>query len=344
MSPAKKTPPATKSSKPQPKKPAGKPKPNTKVLQTKKRQRRQWITFMRMIRYGVNNFTRNAWLTVAATAVMTITLMIIFVTVVAGSVLNDSIKEMTRKIDMSLYVKTDISEVDVDLIKSGIEDLTNTESVSYISPEQGKSELAQDSRADDTALDAITEATNRIPGTFRVQLHDIENTSELEDFVNNNSTYRANQERKPTFVTRKDTIETLTRWAGFAQRGGIVASSVFVLISSLIIFNTIRMAIFSRKDEINMMKLIGAERNFIRGPFVVEAIVYGFIAGVVATIVGFALVVWSKDGFSSFGIVMGPTFDWMVTYAGLVLLGMIVLGGIIGTISALFATRRYLKV
>lgn len=321
-----------------------KPKPNTKVLQQKKRNKRQWVTFLRMIRYGANNFTRNAWLTVAATIVMTITLLIIFVTVAAGSVLNDSIREMTRRIDMSLYVKTDISQEDSEIISNALEGLSNTETVSYISPEQGRSELAEESRTDDTALDALNEATNRLPGTFRVQLINVEDTSELEDFVANNSTYRANQDRNPTFVTRKDTIQTLTRWAGFAQQGGIVASALFVLISSLIIFNTIRMAIFSRKEEINMMKLIGADKSFIRGPFVVEAIVYGLIAGVIATIIGVALFVWSKDGFSSFGIVMTPTFDNLVTYIGLVLLGMVVLGGIIGTISALFATRRYLRV
>ncbi len=323
---------------------SSKPKPSTKVLQTKKRHRRQWLTFLRMVRYGINNFTRNAWLTIAATAVMTITLLIIFTTVVAGSILNDSITEMKRKIDLSLYVKTDTAQEDVDSIKGDLEELSNTESVTYISPEQGKQDLAQENKADDTALDALSEAANRLPGVFRVQLHDIEDTSQLGEFVRTNSTYQANEDRKPSFETRRDTIQTLTRWAGFAQQGGLVASAVFVLISSLIIFNTIRMAIFSRKDEIQMMKLIGADRNFIRGPFVVEAIVYGFIAGVIATAIGIALVVWSKDGFSSFGIEVALTYDWLVSYIGLVVLGMVLLGATIGTISSLFATRRYLKV
>ncbi len=321
-----------------------KPKPSTKVLQTKKRHRRQWLTTLRMIRYGVNNFTRNAWLTIAATAVMTITLLIIFMTATAGVVLNDSVDEMKRKIDLSLYVNTDTTTEDIDSIAEDLRALETVESVRFVTPEEGKQELAEDNKADDTALDALTEATNQLPGVFRIQLEDIDDTSELETFVNENSTYQANQDREPSFVTRADTIQTLTRWASFAQQGGIVASIVFVLISSLIIFNTIRMAIFSRKDEIQMMKLIGADRNFIRGPFVVEAVVYGFIAGVVATAIGVALVWWSKDGLTSFGIQMNDTYNFLIMYIGLVVLAMIVLGGIIGTVSSLFATRRYLKV
>ena len=342
MTDKKKQPDSKPAKQPQPA--AGKKKPNTKVLKNKRRQRRQLLTFMRMIRYGTNNFTRNAWLTIAATAVMTITLLIIFVTAMAGNVLNDSIKEMTRSIDLSIYIKTDTDEQDVEAMISDLGKLDNVDSVTYISPEEGKQSLARENVSDSTAMDALTQATNRIPGTIRVQLIDVEDTSSLEDYVANNELYRANQDRRPSFVTKKDIIDRLTSWAGFAQTGGIVASSIFVIISSLIIFNTIRMAIFSRKDEIEMMKLIGADRNFIRGPFVVEAIVYGLIAAVIATAIGIGLLLWSKDGLVSFGVMVEPTFDLIVKYIGFVVLAMILAGGIIGTISSLLATRRYLKV
>lgn len=318
-------------------------KMNSRAFAQKKRNRRKWLTFMRMIRYGVNNFSRNAWLTVAATAVMTITLLIIFVTFVAGNILNDSIAEMTRKIDMSIYVKTDTKENDIKSMKKKLETLSNVESVAFISPSEGRKDLARQNKSDDTALSAITEATNKIPGVFRITLKDIEDTSQLEAFVKDDRLYRANQERKPTFVTRKDTLSTLANWANFAQKAGIAASVVFVLISSLIIFNTIRMAIFSRKDEIEMMKLIGADRSFIRGPFVVEASVYGFIAGVFATGLGILLIYLMRDGLANFGVMVDPTLDLLMTFAALVVVVMVVLGGLIGTISSLFATRRYLK-
>jgi len=111
----------------------------------------------------------------------------------------------------------------------------------------------------------------------------------------------------------------------------------------LIIFNTIRMAIFNRKEEIQMMKLIGADKSFIRGPFVVEAIVYGFIAAIIATGLGVALLYGSAETLKSYQISVQPTIDIVTFYIGFVLLGMILTGAIIGVISSLLATRRYLK-
>src|SRR5688572_12606924 len=96
-------------------------KSDAKVFAQQKRHRRQWITFVRMCRYGVNNFSRNAWLTIAATAVMTITLLVVFMTLAARNVLLDTIGEIREKVDMSIYVKTDISDSDVAKIHAGLE-------------------------------------------------------------------------------------------------------------------------------------------------------------------------------------------------------------------------------
>lgn len=165
--------------------------------------------------------------------------------------------------------------------------------------------------------------------------------------MQNDQTYLANKDPNRAQFFEGDgqnTIRTIGTWVSFAERVGYVLSTIFVALSSLIIFNTIRMAIFNRKEEIQMMKLIGADRQFIRGPFVVEAIVYGFIAAVVATVLGVAVLVGSQKGLSEFGVSINPTIDSVIAYIGFVLLGMIILGGIIGTISSLMATRKYLKI
>jgi cell division transport system permease protein len=130
----------------------------------------------------------------------------------------------------------------------------------------------------------------------------------------------------------------------FAERFGIGTAILFIASSSLIIFNTIRMAIFNRKDEIQMMKLIGADRSFIRGPFIVEAVFYGFIAAVIATIIGITVLYISKDGLQSYGIQIETVVRFVTNYAGVTLLGMMLVGAIIGVVSSLLATRRYLKI
>lgn len=93
-----------------------------------------------------------------------------------------------------------------------------------------------------------------------------------------------------------------------------------------------------------MMKLIGADRSFIRGPFVVEAVVYGLIAAVLATAGGVSIMVFSNNSLSDFGVVVQPTSSLVTGYIGLVMLSMVLLGALIGTISSLLATRRYLKI
>ena len=104
------------------------------------------------------------------------------------------------------------------------------------------------------------------------------------------------------------------------------------------------MAIFNRREEIQMMKLIGAERSFIRGPFVVEAIVYGFIAAILATGIGIFGLYMAQDTLSSNGIPIAQTVDWIIIYSPFVLLVMLVIGAFIGVISSLLATQRYLKI
>lgn len=321
---------------------------DAKAFAQQKRKRRQWITFMRMCRYGVNNFSRNAWLTIAATAVMTITLLVVFVTLAARNVLVDTVSEIRDKVDMSIYVKNDISDKDVKTIQTSLEKLhSSVRRAAYVSPEDARENFAKDNKGSGGTLDALNEATNEFPGTFRISPVDINKTDELRRFVQTDPTLKKNIDpnREPSFAgERRSAIENIGRWVGFAEKIGLVASVVFIAISSLIVFNTIRMAIFNRKDEIQMMKLIGADRNFIRGPFVVEAVVYGFIAAVVATGLGIASLYASSDKLLSYGVVVQNTIDFVTIYIGFVLLGMILLGAIIGIISSLLATRRYLRI
>ena len=322
-------------------------KVSSKTLARQKLNRRKWLTFFRMCRYGVNNFSRNAWLTIAATAVMTITLLIIFVAVSAHSILGSTIDELRDKVDMSIYVKTETTDAQADAIVSEIKKLSSVRSVTYISSAEARKKIADENKNNIAYLDALKEATNKNPGILRVSIQDINDTTELAKFVDTNKLLKASLDpnRKPSFAgERKASIESIGRAANFAQQVGIGASLVFVAISSLIIFNTIRMAIFNRKEEIQMMKLIGADKSFIRGPFVVEAIVYGFIAAIIATAIGFAALYAAAPTLESYQISVQPTIDFVTFYAAFVLLGMIVAGAIIGVVSSLLATQRYLKI
>lgn len=320
---------------------------DAKAFAQQKRGRRRWLTFVRMCRYGVNNFSRNAWLTVAATAVMTITLLIVFITVAARQTLVNSIDDIRDKVDMSVYLKTDVSDEAVTQIFTDMNNLESVTKVDYITPEQARENFAEDNSGDADTLSALNEAINKFPGTMRVKLVDINDTSELEQYVRDDPVVQENIDpnREPSFAgERRSAIKNIGKAVDFADRAGLVATVVFVTISSLIVFNTIRMAIFNRRDEIEMMKLIGADKSFIRGPFIVEAIVYGFVAALIATAIGLGMLFSAQGKLLQYGVAVTPTIDFVVTYIGFVVLGMILLGAIIGIISSMLATRRYLKV
>jgi len=322
-------------------------KDTARALMQQKRRRRQWLTFVRMCRYGVNNFSRNAWLTVAATLVMTITLLIVFTTFVAQRSLADTAQAINKDIDRSIYLRPDVSEERAQPVLVSLRRLSNVESVRFISTEEAKEQFAKANKDDEAKLNALKEATNSLPATIRITLHDNNDTSQLIDFVNTNSALKPliSATQTPTFMNqRRNGTTRIAEWTQMSQKAGVAASVLFIAISFLIIFNTIRMAIFNRRDEIEMMKLIGADRGFIRGPFLVEAVVYGVIAAVIATTLGIITLFLSGNSLKKWGVALQPTIDMATSYWWLIALVMMALGACIGVISSLVATRRYLKI
>ncbi len=320
---------------------------NSKVLMQQKRRRRQVITFGRIIKYGLNSFARNAWLSVAATAVMTITLLIIFGSLVARTVLIDTVEDIKDKVDISIYIEKDTPSADVDKMKESILALESVRGVQYVSPEEARKNFASRNSSDEDIRAALIEAENEFFGILNVKLVDIGDTEELRNLVDSNSAIKENldPDHPPTYASsRKEVIDNIANSIGFAEKVGLLAGAIFTTIASLIIFNTVRMAIFNRREEIYMMKLIGANRSFIRGPFIVEAVVCGVIASVVATGLGYAVISVIKTKLETYGIIVAPLAEVLQSHILLVLLAMMATGSLIGIISSWTATRRYLKI
>ena len=323
-----------------------KKKSDSKSLASQKRNRRKLLSFFRVIRYGTDSFIRNSWLSIAATAVMTITLLIIFTAFVAQNILTDTIGDLRSKVKMSIYLQTDTTDQVGSDLSAEVKKLSSVRSVTYISAETARSQDATNHQNDSSFLEALTAATNKYPATLSIEVNDINTTTQLQDFVDSNSMVKEhlNPDHKPSFAgERRNTIESIGRAVGFAQKVGLAAAAVFIFISSLIIFNTIRMAIFNRKEEIQMMKLIGADKSFIRGPFLVESIIYGFIAALLSTGLGIWAVQSLTGTLTSYQMNIQFANNLTTIYAWPLLLVMIAIGSIIGIISSLLATYRYLK-
>ncbi|NCU31061.1 FtsX-like permease family protein [Candidatus Saccharibacteria bacterium] len=319
-------------------------------LRSNKRLRRKWVTWTRMMRYGINSFTRNVWLTTAATVVMTITLLIVFSSIAARSVLSDTVDVLRQRVDIPIHLRADITDKEVKQVSYKLEKSEDVVSVNYVTLEEARNDFIEKYKPSKEQLQTISDLpTMPFAPSLRVVLKDPNQTASLIDLVKNDTEVKnalnQNPRLAPAFTgENKRVIETIGQWASTAEKVGFLAAIVFIAISMLIIFNTIRMAIFNRRDEIEMMKLIGADKNFIRGPFVVEAIMYGFIAAVLSTAIGFFGFISLEPKLLGYGIATQPLHNNLMTLWPIVLIGMIALGAIIGIISAHLAVRRYLKI
>lgn len=319
---------------------------NKVVLRNNTTAKRRFISLGRIIRYGFDNFIRNSWLSLASTVIMTITLIIIFFSVVANVVLSQTVEQIRDKVDMSIYVVNTIDDKSVDLIKKELSKINGVVEVRYKSASEAREELARKNSDSDEVLEAINTAINMLPGVFNIKIEDINDPSELEKFVaaNQNIKKFLDPKNPPSFASeRREAINNIASKAIFFERLGIVLVAIFILIAMLVIFNTIRMAIFNRKDEIYMMRLIGANPSFIRGPFIVEAILNGVIAASAAMGVSYAIMQLGQAKITESGISMELTINFIRNQWYLALIILIGLGCLIGIISSLLATRKYLR-
>ena len=243
----------------------------------------------RILKYGTKGFTRNIWLSVAATAVMTITLIILFATVVASVILTNTAEMMREKIDITIYFKPNTSEKDLNKLSDIISKDSNIKSVVLSTSEQEYEKFVEENAGSDDILEVLDDEMkalmiSKMQATMRVKVYDVDNLDSIREIVETDETFQAalDTEMSPTYDVNQAEIATITSWARIARTAGLVLAGVFLAISILIIFSTIRMAIFSRREEIYMMRLVGADKRFVRGPFLVEAEICGVIAGALA--------------------------------------------------------------
>ena len=305
-------------------------------------------TFRRVLRTGLLNFVRNAWLSVAAIAVMVVTLTIILFSLVANATFNHTIQQITSKINISVYLKDSVTTSQRNRLMDDLRHQSNVRQVNYVSKTDALAKYRADNASNQSLLQAISETGNPLPASISVDPQDPTQIQTIKDFLDKPENKALQDPQAPISYsgTRKVAIDNITHATNILRRAGVVSVAVFAVISVLIIFNTIQMAIFNRRDELTIMRLLGATTWYIRGPFVVESIMYGLIAAVASVAIINAIFVTAASALqaSSLGLLD-------IQYSGQFfranfwkLLGMqLLVGVVIGMISAVVATRRYLK-
>ncbi len=323
-----------------------------KSLKTMQKNRKRHVVRekARIMKYGTRGFSRNIWLSSAATIVMAITLIILFVTVVASVILTNTAEMMKDKIDITIYLKPNTSQQDLDKLTEEIKKDPNIKSVETSTSEEEYEKFLIENGDSEEILNILDDEMTKMmiakmQATMRIKVYNVDNLDSIKETVENGETFRefTDKEMPPTYDVNRAEINTITSWARMARTGGIILAAVFLVISILIIFSTIRMAIFSRREEIYMMKLVGADRSFIRGPFLIEAEICGVIAGIVAGTVSYFGFRFLSPKLANYGINV-DSINGVLESNQLILVFLIFIaaGVIIGRISAWLAVSKYL--
>ena len=308
----------------------------------------------RVFKYGAISFTRNIWLSVAATLVMSITLIILFVTVIASGILASTADTMREKIDITIYLKPGTPTATLSTMASTLSADDNVSSVTVSTSEEEYESFLKENADNEDLLNALSDDSGemrakmieRMQSTIRIKVKNIDDLSSIKTIVNTDRNFMVHTDpsNPPTYDVNRAEIETITKWANIARNGGIVLSVVFLTISILVIFNTIRMAIFSRREEIYMMRLVGADNSFIRGPFLIEAQISGIISGIIATTVGYVGFRALAPHLQNYGIDISKISSALdSSFLVVVYLLAILIGVTIGTASSLLAISKYLN-
>lgn len=309
--------------------------------------KRKLITLNRIIHAGVVSFIRNATLAIAAMAVMVVTLTIVLFSIIANATFSNTIAQITDKIDVSVFLKDEVTAVQKDKLISELKAQPNVEAVEYLSKEQALAAYAKQNAGNQSLLTAATISGNPIPATVRVKPRDLNKIQDIRTYLTKSENAALQTEGSPSYSgERKKAIDNISHATNILRRIGVIAVGLFAVISALIIFNTIQMAIFNRRDEITIERLLGASTWFIRGPFVVESILYGILSAIISLLLLNSVFVAASSALqaSSLGLLdISYAQQYFNGHFWLLLLMQIFAGIILGAASSVIATQRYLK-
>ncbi|MBI4920006.1 ABC transporter permease [Candidatus Azambacteria bacterium] len=301
-----------------------------------------FVKLSRIIKSGLINFWRNGWLSAATILIITISLVTWTSVFLSNVVLTSVLNVLSEKVDVSVYFNLNAKESDILTLKSKLEGLGEVANVEYISRDQALKIFKSRHTGDEVLLKSVDElGDNPLEASLNILAKDSTQYTAINSFLNQDQF--KNVVSKINYTENKLVIDRLNNIIRVLRESGFLAGVILAFIAFLVAFNTVRLAIYSSREEITVMKLVGASNRFVRGPFLIEGVLHGAIASAFS----FAVVV-SGIGF------IGPKLLSFIPEINLVnyvgsnfwsLLFFQTLGGVaLGVFSSWFAMRKYLKI
>lgn len=310
-----------------------------------------WIKAKRILKAGFVNFWRNGMISLATVLVMTMTLFVIGSLLFDRVILLSTLNQIKDKVDISVYFKNDAEEKDILAIKESVSLKNEVKSVEYVSADKALEEFKERHKDNTLIIQSLEEIDkNPLGAVLNIKAKEPSQYESVAKFLEDEANSPAGLIiDKINYFQNKKVIDRLTEIISSAEKSGTIRSVLLMVISILVIFNTIHMAIYNSRDEIGVMRLVGASGRFISGPFIIEGVMYGVISAVISMAVLYPLTRWFGAMFLSgpmTGFVFSQIniFNYYVSNFGQLFLILLFIGIFLGAISSFIAVRRYLKI
>ena len=300
----------------------------------------------RIIKAGFFNFWRSGYVSLASILVMVVTLSVIGSVVFVGAVLNTTMTELRNKVDINVYFVTSATESDILALKIKIEALPEVLSVTYVSSDEALANFRSKHQNDQITIQALDElGNNPLGATLNIKAKEPSQYESIANFLNQDnilSTDGAKIIDKINYFENKTAIDKLSGIINSTEQLGLALCLALIIVSIIITLNTIRLAIYISREEISVMQLVGASKNYVRGPFVVTGVIVGLVSGLITMLIFFPVCYWLGNTTQNFFIGFN-IFDYYISNFFEIILIVVGAGVFIGAISSFLAVRRYLK-
>lgn len=300
------------------------------------------LKLTRAFKEGWTSFVRNSWLSVTTIIVLVLSLYVVGSTLFIGMASRELVNNVKENVSISAYFNPDISEARIKEIQGEIQNNPSVTSAEYISRDQALEKFKKDNENDEIIMEALEEIGEN--PLFSSIVISARNQGAYEEIANNIESSFPNEINSVNYKKNKSAIERLERIISSTKKTGIILGSIFIIITILITFNTIRMNLFSRKDDFEVMRLVGASNLYIKFPPIFEGVLYGFFSSIITIVLIGITAYWEMVLIVGEGVIAKEDVHSFYLNNLWVIGGLILLTGLfIGLISSAIAITKYLK-
>ena len=308
-----------------------------------------WLTTKRVARYGLISFIRNGFVSLAAVFILIIALFFLANLMISNAAMTATLEELKEKVGITVYFQPAAPEEQVMTLKQSLEALPEAAAVTYTSRDQALANFRERHKNDPLTLQALDElGSNPLGASLDVRAKEPSQYEVIAQFIQAKQAEGNAGIDKLNYVDNKTAIDRLAAIIDASRKNGITKEIILGVCALIIVFNTIRLTIYTARDEIGVMNLVGAGHWYVRGPFLIAGILYGVIAGLTVLIVMYPILRFNPVliGLDPTTEILFGAFDSFAYYTqnfALFFFTIIGTGIILGTLSSYLSVRRYLK-